>query len=703
MNSFKWFKEYYVTIQRSLTQHMILLILLASGAIFATSYFYGSRIAITHFSQSHIKSSLDQTEAELNQLFDSVKRNLFVARDWAQEGLLDHSDPKALNLLLIPLLKENPNVSSILFADVKGIEYLLLRADKLWKNRLTNIPERGQRTQWMSWKDAQTLLDKWEKVLDYDPRKRPWFKGALTLTDENEIYWTEPYTFFTTQEPGITASTIVGDADIQYVVAYDVLLLDISKFTTQFAISKHGMAFVTTEDGKVIGLPKSERFVTDTQIKQKVFTSYQSLGIMPLKNLFEAQQKLLPAEKVKPFHFTSEDVSWWGGSRVFTVGNLRLLIGVAMPEKDILPWLYKQRIIILFIIVVTIVLAIFLARYVARNYSRPLEILAQEARRIRDLDLDKDMAHINTRIVEVKELVDTQAQMLSALQSFSKYVPLEVVKQLVKKGEVAKIGGTTEELTVLFTDIQGFTSIAEQMSPEGITSLMEEYFESMIEVLRKHNATIDKFIGDAIVAFWGAPLPDIHHAQHAVCAVLNCLKELEANNVRWVQKGLPALPTRFGLATGSMTVGNVGARSRLSYTVLGDTVNLSSRIEGLNRFYGTGALAAETVKNKTGEEYVWRLVDTVNVKGKKNAVKIYEPIGRSGDVSEERIVSVKKYEEALRMYSDKKFKKASVVLEELINKTPSDSATKRLLHLCRQYLTNPPDDSWSGITQYKDK
>jgi adenylate cyclase len=248
--------------------------------------------------------------------------------------------------------------------------------------------------------------------------------------------------------------------------------------------------------------------------------------------------------------------------------------------------------------------------------------------------------------------------MLSGLQSFARYVPIEVVRELLRRGEVAQIGGRTEVLTVLFTDIRGFTTIAERMSPETLTAQMAEYFDGMLKILHSNKATVDKFVGDAVVAFWGAPSPDANHAEHAVKAVLDCVKQLHEFNHAWEKRGLPALPTCFGLNTGPVVVGNVGAPSRLSYTALGDTVNLASRLESLNRTYGTGALASQAVRDAAGRGFLWRQVDLVAVKGKSQGVKIYEALGQEGEVAPETLAFAERYEKALQLYQSRKFRQA---------------------------------------------
>ena len=292
---------------------------------------------------------------------------------------------------------------------------------------------------------------------------------------------------------------------------------------------------------------------------------------------------------------------------------------------------------------------------------------------------------------------------MAALQSFSRYVPVDVVRELVAAGDVAKIGGRTETLTVLFTDIEAFTSIAEGMSPQALTDHMADYFAAMIETLQQFQCTIDKFVGDAIVAFWGAPRRFEDHADKAVAAVFACRSRLAALNRAWVAEGKPALPTRFGLATGPVVVGNIGAPARLAYTVLGDTVNFASRLEAINKRYGTYTLVDQAVVDATGGRYVWRRVDLVVVKGRTKATWIHELLGEEGVVPADGAAAARHYEEAWDLHASRKFDEAIVLLEAILTDAPGDGAAERLLAICRELQASPPPADWTATTHMTSK
>jgi len=321
---------------------------------------------------------------------------------------------------------------------------------------------------------------------------------------------------------------------------------------------------------------------------------------------------------------------------------------------------------------------------------------------VRNLNLTEDVS-VKSNVREISQLANASSQMVAALDSFARYVPLGLVRQLVHRGEVARIGGKDAMLTILFTDVAGFTNLAENMTPADLTSHMADYFSFMLHVLNDENATVDKFIGDAIVAFWGAPEPIEDHAEHAVRAVLRCRDLLRDRNAAWTREGIPPLPTRFGLCTGEVVVGNVGSPDRLNYTVLGDTVNLASRLEGLNGRYGTEALAADSVAEATGDQFFWRKVDHVVVKGRENPIWIVEPICAMAEATDDVKDRVWRYEKAFTVYSEGAFEKARELLERLLTDYPEDGPAKFLSQRCREYEIEPPEKPWKGVTRFDTK
>ncbi|MGI9590033.1 MAG: adenylate/guanylate cyclase domain-containing protein, partial [Myxococcota bacterium] len=518
------------------------------------------------------------------------------------------------------------------------------------------------------------------------------------------VYWTDPYTFFTSGEPGITASLHLEDATSRRrVLAFDVQLRDLSEFTRQLEVSPAGLSIVMTEDRRVIGLPGLAGFARPTVRREALLQCPRELGLQILTDGADAASAL-PDDSPPIFAFESDGERHWADLREVELGaNRRISVVVVVPESDLVGVINEQRLLLLGVSLLGFVAAVLMAFWLARRYSRPLSALAENSQRIGSLEL-RQIERVSSTLREVDQLATEQERMRVALDSFSRYVPVDVIKELMTRGEAARIGGARRDITALFTDVQGFTSIAESLSPEALTAHMAVYFEEMLKIVQGDGyGTVTQLNGDGLVAFWGAPIQDDDHAEHCASAVLRCEQRLEELNERWQHEGMPPLPTRFGLATGPVVVGNVGALSRLVYTALGDTVNLASRLEGLSRFYGTKVLAPSATREATGEAFAWRLVDRVRVKGKSRAVEVYELLGRAGEVSEKRLQLARRYEEALDAYRSRLFGEAVFRLEALAAEQPEDLSVTRLLGLSRSFASAPPPEDWDGATDYFEK
>ena len=281
--------------------------------------------------------------------------------------------------------------------------------------------------------------------------------------------------------------------------------------------------------------------------------------------------------------------------------------------------------------------------------------------------------------------------------TFALYVPEGVVNELIAQPEKISLGGEQKELTLLFSDLAGFTSAAENLSPPDVAVLLNEYFKDMSEVIFRHRGTIDKFIGDAIMAFWGAPVDDADQAANAVRTARDMLAALEAVNARLTSRGLPSVDMRIGIHSGLAVVGNLGSPTRFSYTALGDSVNLASRLEGVNKYYGTRLLVSGDTVAKLGNNWTdvpLRKVDRVRVKGKSEAVELYTLCLRSDLAAEQ--------EAAYASYCRGDWKTALEQFEALCAADAEDKLAQIFVARINGFLIDPPPD-WDGITTMDSK
>jgi adenylate cyclase len=285
---------------------------------------------------------------------------------------------------------------------------------------------------------------------------------------------------------------------------------------------------------------------------------------------------------------------------------------------------------------------------------------------------------------------------------FGTYVPKELVDQMSKNPEEYSMRGESREMTVLFSDVRDFTSISEGLSAQSLTDMMNAYLTDMTEVIQQTRGTIDKYIGDAIMAFWGAPLVDSEHATHGVEAALTMQKKIRSLDPDFARKGWPPLNIGVGLNCGTMNVGDMGSRFRRAYTVMGDAVNLGSRLEGLTKEYGVGILVSDNIV-KAAPGFVYREVDKVAVKGRTEGVLIYEPLGRVGEVDESLVEEAYLFEKVLGHYRAQRWDDADRLLADLASASPQTKLYKIFRERIFQYRYNPPDAGWNGVWVFKTK
>jgi len=280
--------------------------------------------------------------------------------------------------------------------------------------------------------------------------------------------------------------------------------------------------------------------------------------------------------------------------------------------------------------------------------------------------------------------------------AFSRYLHPEVARMVSEDPALLRLGGEKRELTVMFTDIRGFTSISEALSPEVLVEFLNEYLGAMTDIVFDHGGLLDKYIGDAVMALWGAPLPMHDHPAQACHTALDMLDKLRDLREAWEHKGLPPLDIGVGINTGPMVVGNMGSSRRFDYTVMGDHVNLSSRLEGLNKFYGTHILLSQYTQEQVGKEFLLREIDSVRVKGKKQPVIISELLARTDQADGLRSF-VDGFTEALQAYKERRWEQALSLFSEFAGVYPNDQPTQIYLERCQLLLAEPPSLDWDGV------
>ncbi len=428
-------QERSVSIRYSLLLNFLMIIFILSGAIIATTYL-GNQQTVHKLSAELIVQTLDRTESELKSFFGPVMRQLLLIRDWAASGILDADKPEFLRQISVPLLREYNQISTLLIADSRGREFMLLKLGPLWRSRLVKRDIWNSKVRWTEWYEGEKTQRLHSEELDYDPRKRPWFRGAVaeyqrrgplpTGGDLNKyVHWTAPYNFYTSGEPGLSAS-------IQYylkdglvgVLALDVLLTEISLFTSTLKVSDHGKVVILTDEPvrRVIGLPSDEKYRNTERLKADLLKEPQELALSPVGDAIKSLEKakVYTSAHQIPIHFKSNGKTWLVGLRKFKLSEQRSLwIMALVPEDDLVGDLGRLRLIIIAVTLTVIGIAIYRGIVLARRVGSPIEVLMRQSERI-SRGLLYEGAPVESSIIEVQRLADAHERMRVALKSLIK-------------------------------------------------------------------------------------------------------------------------------------------------------------------------------------------------------------------------------------------------------------------------------------------
>lgn len=615
-----------------------------------------------------------------------------------RDGALPIEDRARLEAFGLQVLRAHPQVSMFYLGDEDGRFLMVARQTNGTLSTQTIQTQPTRTVRWLH-RDAAGRTVREETVADdpYDPRTRPWYRGAK---ESQALFWTDVYAFYTGKVPGITCGAPVTGPDGAFhgVIGVDIDLGDLSRFLQTLNLGPSGVALILNEAGSVVAFPEVDRVVV---------TDGNDARTVRLEEL-DVPQLRAAAHEYSQTRSPQGTVTVAGRRHLYSLRdfpvtpsrNWKLVIAVA--EDDFVGDVKRANRIALAIGVAVLLLSVGFAAVLSRSISRPVVQLTDEANRIRDFHLEGEVT-IHSQIREIELLGLAIAAMKSSLHAFRKYVPAELVRQLIRSGEEARVGGHRRELTLLFSDIEGFTSLSEAMEPEALMVHLSEYLDEVTRIVMRHQGTVDKYIGDAVMAFWGAPLPDTEHARHACAAALRCRERIDELNERWRREGKVPLPTRIGIHTGETVVGNMGSSERLNYTAIGDSVNLASRLEGANKFFGTRILVSGATRDEVADEFLVRPIAVAAVKGKKEGVAVFELMGRKAGADPATARLSAEFARGVELYQRRAWKEALAVFEALVAGFPQDKPSALYRERCSQCANLPPGEDWSPVEQLDSK
>jgi adenylate cyclase len=589
------------------------------------------------------------------------------------------------------------------------------------KDRAAELVSAGQ-AQWAAQQLAPCLSTVWlhrdaagsvvRRVKDpletLDPRALPWYRAAKAA---GGLAWTGIYPVNPEGDPGIAAAAPVYSGDrLLGAIGLDLTLKDVSLFLKGLSIGKNGRAFIATTKGELVAWPDVARLMSGAGADARPNTLDQ-VGDPAAAAAWAALRAELGSRPGEPLNLIERvTLSFDAAGRrclaVFAPFPSRYdwpwVVGVVAPEDDFLGDVRQTGLLMVGASAVFTLLAILVGLLVSRRITEPLTVLAEEARRIRNFDLDHGV-DLKSPFLEIRRMADSFESMKAGLRSFRKYVPAKLVRLLLDSGLEAELGGEKRELTILFSDIAGFTSIAETMDPQALVELLAEYLEEMSAIVHDSGGAVDKYIGDAVMAFWNAPTEVAGHPAAACRAAVAMQQAMARLRAGWAGRGLPGFSIRIGLHTATVLVGNIGATSRLNYTAVGDGVNLASRLEGLCKHYGVGAIVSATTYQAVSGEFLARCLDRVAVKGKREPLYIYELMAARATASAADLDFAQAFEEALEIYFMRRFADAAEAFARTLEMRPGDAPSQVFIERCRRFIERDAPADWDGVFRMEQK
>ena len=666
-----------------------ILSLILAGLLIVTAAFIGwlgyssSYRAIRHFTEQEFALSNEAATREVNNfLNDPANRLLDELSLRARRGMLNLEDDRALGFDLAERLRFNRTLAWISYSDAKMGHFV-----GVWRTNdnaiVLNIstPGHGEPREEIVAPDGKENPYQRKRPKDYDPRQHAWFKNAVVA---DTTVWSDAYTFADGIQQGITASRAwrpSGSGTAAGVFTVDFFLKDLESLLNSVAQKIEGFSLILEPNGKLISAsdnPDAASLTAALGEWVSVHPQFKDIN-------GGAASKLVPISVGQTSYLAALDY-------VRTPSGLECIVAGMIPESVIFSRINRAVGQMGLFSLAGLILAVLAGSFMAYRISEPLRALGNDLAQVGQFYLAPQQMPRSV-LHEVNQLRDAADRMKSGLRSFIKYVPDDLVRRLLSSGKEAILGGEIRRLTIFFSDIEGFTSHSEQVAPDVLVHDLARYFEILSGRLRQHSGTIDKFIGDGLLCFFNAPenIPD--HENLACRATLIGLQELarreDAHSIRF--------RTRVGLHCGEVLVGNIGTLERFAYTVLGDAVNVASRLESLNKVYGTQVLASGEVRENAGNDFEWRHLDRVAVAGRKGAMDICELMGFRNGVDEDRLHNRTLYEEALAHYFTGSFYDARRIFSQVAERCPSDKAAHLMMERCDQMLPLELSGSWDGV------
>jgi adenylate cyclase len=660
----------------------------------ATVYVLWWRTATTNnreLVQAINKQIVSAVQKELAQNIAAAEGAYGAVRTIFLQNVIETRQADKREFVFLSQLQAQPLISWVAFGWPNGDFFAAhkLGEEKLEMMEVSNI--NGSRQRRVDRYDVVPgdiqFAERFFEPSDFRSTDQPWFKPAINAEGPS---WLDVTDHPAERRPAIA---FAGPIDVyqerQGVLTVMIELTRLSRFLGGLDVGMTGAAFILSPDGKIIAGPDPE---ADEEHSAE-FSKHPYFNVIRLAGIMTPA----PSAEGRPSVSSHRIVDGGIAYDVTTTPIVfhRWQVATIIPESEFLGEIERAgRRLVLFVAGLVLVAGVVSTWLARRFFADPMRAIVGDLREVQNFTLDR-LERRPSRLIEMNQLSQALTQMATGLASFGRYLPVSLVRNLVQEGIEAKPGGSVRTVTIMFVDVVGFTGLSERLGVE-IVPVISAFFDAVSRAVETEGGTVDKFIGDAVMAFWGAPSRDDDHAYRACRGALAALASIMERGVK-DDAGKP-LQIRIGLNSGNALIGNIGSATRLNYTAIGDVVNVASRLEGANKFYGTSILMGEATRRAAGGRIVAREIDRVAVLGRMQSEAVFELVGLAEENGAPRATWIDVFEAGLSKYRARQWFDAAEDFETVIAMRGSDGPAENLMKRCREFMQRLPSDVWEAIT-----